>query len=128
MKLEELNPTLLKYQLIEKTTHILSRSGCDFHALTTQEHISQVATVEECSGIRFLCPQCLNTDRQHYVTRWSHERGVPFHASPVRYRWKINGFDISTLSIHPDFENEMTLDREEVQCSWNGFVRNGEVN
>lgn len=126
MKIEELKPELLIFHVMPKTVRIHSAHGYDFDALVTNTRVTNAASIEECNGIRFLCPACLKEGREHLITRWSHERGAPFYASPVRYRWKISGASLAYVSVMPDFENEMTLERDDV-CTWNGMIQNGEV-
>ena len=123
MNLERLDPQLLRHTVVDRTTRILSRDGYDYDALTTQEKIVPVSTVEECTGISFTCPKC----HSHTITRWSHKRGTPFYASPVRYRWEITGTRIGDLTVVPDFENEMSIEKDTYTCGWNGSILNGEV-
>lgn len=124
MKLTTLNPRWMHYSTYPRGIEIEGLlHGFTISILETREKIVEVPTKAEANGIRFTCPNC----RTHDVTCWSKELGVPYYAAPMRYRWTLTGDDLHTVTIRLQSENEMVIDRANMDCSWNGSVIDGEV-
>lgn len=125
MKLEELRPKYIRHTVRTRSNDVYSTEGLVLGAITSRAYIEEVKTFEECNGISFLCPRCLEEGKAHQIYRWSSERGASPFAFPARNRWQFHGTDFSNMFIVPDFENELASDRD--VCNWKGFVLDGVV-
>ncbi|HBY61083.1 MAG TPA: hypothetical protein DEH78_14770 [Solibacterales bacterium] len=96
----------------------------------SRQFFSNVDSIEEAQGIRFLCPKCFQANGgrvgTHQVLCWSSSRGVPAHATPGPGRWRLVGtnFEDLTLDCEPGKSRSVLLLGG---CAWHGFVTNGEV-
>ncbi len=108
MKLTELEPQFLRYELLEgKETH------------------RYVDTLADAQGVMFLCPQCWKKNNgpvgTHSVLCWFVGRRVPDHVFPRPGRWHVSGTGYDDLTLQPS----VFLTGQ--GCGWHGFVTNGVV-
>ena len=105
MKLSELKPTFLKI-------------------ITPSEW--QELTLDNCDGIRFLCPKCFVANKgpvgTHSIICWKPQ--VPQTIFPTPGRWNIVGTSVDNLSLVAG-SSSVLLQGE--GCKAHFFIRNGNV-
>jgi len=111
MQLNELKPKFIRY---EKTFE------GEFNIV--------VETIEECQGIRFLCPHCFIENKgsigTHQIICWSSLRGITDDVRPRPGRWCITGtgFDDLTLGAEPGKSRSVLI-----KSDWHGYITNGMI-
>ena len=114
MKLTDLDAKFLRYE---------PRDG--------QIFMSEVATIDEAQGIKFLCPKCFVTNGgplgTHSVICWSRSRGVPDDAGPKPGRWRMEGTGLIDLTLQADPPNTGRSVQLNGGCAWHGHVTNGDA-
>ena len=92
------------------------------------DYQTDVATLAEADGIRFLCPKCYQVNGgnagTHPVVCWF-EGKVPDDAAPRPGRWKPVGTGIEDLTFVPGAKSNSVLLLG--GCAWHGFVTNGDA-
>jgi hypothetical protein len=92
--------------------------------LVTPKGWMRVDTLEEASGVMFLCPGCYAKNGgpvgTHSVICWFAGRGVPDEMKPGPARWAASGHTIESLTLAP------SVDVGDDHC-WHGFVRDGAI-
>lgn len=84
-----------------------------------------VDTIEEATGIRFLCPLCWTKNkgpiRTHAIICWTPK--VPADLEPKPGRWNLVGKGLDDLSLVAGSSSILLT----AGCRWHGHINNGEV-
>lgn len=130
MKLVELEPEFIRYELVVETWRRIivdqetwRERGCPSEDVTEpREHLIIVPTLAEAQGIFFLCPKCFQGHNCHISFA---DRGVPDNLGTHNndgnsVRWTESGTGLADLTTKPSIQLQGG-------CNWHGFITNGDV-
>jgi hypothetical protein len=97
----------------------------------TERGWRRVDTLDEATGVTFLCPKCFAANGgnvgTHIVICWSESRGTPASAVPGPGRWKLDGTGLHDLTLNADPPRTARSVALSGGCAWHGFVNNGDA-
>jgi len=92
-----------------------------FMRVESPGHHREVDSMAEAHGVRFLCPQCHQSNGgpvgTHSIIVWFRGRGAPDDEWPAA-RWQASGASLGDLTLSPSIH---------VVGDWHGWIRNGKV-
>jgi hypothetical protein len=118
-------------QIKAYTLRQLEAEFLTYHVDADATRWTQVTSIEQAQGVRFLCPKCFHKNGgnvgTHSVICWSRSRGVPETATPGPGRWSLHGTSLDDLTLHGDPPGGARSILLSGDCAWHGYVNNGEA-